>query len=91
MRARPWPDSVSKTLTVKERSRLTMAAVSRLPVIWRSSAIAFRMSPRRVLVSYTLRKPSVARHKVIDLAKESTTPSRRCSSVISVVSSAEPK
>ncbi|CAM5231006.1 hypothetical protein STENM223S_00709 [Streptomyces tendae] len=57
----PWPmtwisrlpcsDSESKTLTVKERSRLIIAAVSRALVASRSSAMALRISGRVVVPS----------------------------------------
>lgn len=47
----PCSDSASKTLTVKERSRLTMAAVSRALVASRSSAIDRCTSGRVVVVS----------------------------------------
>ncbi len=59
--SRPWPrssqsvrpceESVSKTLTANERSRLTMAAVSLVLVAALSSWMSSSTSVRRVLVS----------------------------------------
>ncbi len=48
---RPCSDSASNTFTVKERSRLIIAAVSRVLVASRSSPSARRTSGRVVLLS----------------------------------------
>ncbi len=81
--ARPGGESGANECTVKLRSRPIIAAVSRRLAISCSASIWACTAGRRTTRSNTLRKPSVANERVMDIEKESTMSSRCCSGVSS--------